>query len=82
MENVLGKMYYIFKGSEEFPYYTVTLVSRNITITNNMIVPFESTGMGRNMLVVEVRVLKLERGFRGHKWDKEGKGSFGILILF
>ncbi|CAD5209457.1 unnamed protein product [Bursaphelenchus xylophilus] len=53
MREILGKMYNVYEGSKTFHYYTVTLVSKNITIFSNKVKHFKSSGMGRNMLIVE-----------------------------
>lgn len=60
MKKVLGSMYNIFKGNEGFPYYTVTLVSKNINIISNKVLNFDSSMMGRTMLLVEAKWQDLE----------------------
>uniref|UniRef100_A0A914C9H6 5'-tyrosyl-DNA phosphodiesterase n=1 Tax=Acrobeloides nanus TaxID=290746 RepID=A0A914C9H6_9BILA len=53
LREVMAKMYTIIVGNEAFPYFVVTLVSKDIKIERYMNIPFTTTGMGRTMLVVE-----------------------------
>lgn len=54
---VLGDMYNISISNPEFPYFNVTLVSKNIKILNEKIIIFSNTAMGRGMIIIEVTLI-------------------------
>ncbi|KAI1711071.1 5'-tyrosyl-DNA phosphodiesterase [Ditylenchus destructor] len=60
LRELMEKMYRIFVSNPNFPYYCVTLVSRNIEIQSNEIVEFAKTGMGRSAILVHAQWQKLK----------------------
>lgn len=54
---LLDPMYHIFYSKmSATPYYTATMVSKNMQIVEHEAIPFSSSIMGRSMLVVKVSV--------------------------
>ena len=54
LTDLMESMYHIFISNPTFPYYCVTLVSKNIQIERHDILQFHDTSMGRSAIVVEV----------------------------
>ena len=55
IKKLMGKMYHIIAPPDDgMPYFTVTMISKNIKCINKSIVPFGNTMMGRTMTVFEV----------------------------
>ncbi|KAI6179375.1 hypothetical protein M3Y98_00603700 [Aphelenchoides besseyi] len=55
LRNTLGSMYHIFSAQphSEYPYYTMTAVSKCVKIKKTDVIGFGHSIMGRNMLCVE-----------------------------
>ncbi|KAH7680394.1 Tdp2 protein [Aphelenchoides avenae] len=51
--DVMERMYNIYVSDGEAEYFTVILVSRNIRIEKEEVVPFPNSGMGRTMQIIE-----------------------------